>query len=187
MDCGAERATKSLERLGPVPTLSYLTWQERVTKTNKKVLEPLPDEERAYRMLELDRLELTMKVKHGRVLEAREARMEAAEACSDAEVARETTERAREAFAREVERARSAFTEAAEEAEERAEYERYRAETAQARAAQHADSESAHARLAARLAEINVARDRAMAEDMQAFDREATRDRLAKRCAACVG
>ena len=54
---------------------------------------------------------------------------------------------------------------AAEEAEERAEYERYRAEAAQARA-----------RLAARLAEINVARDRAMAEDMQAFDREATRD-----------
>jgi membrane protein involved in colicin uptake len=89
-------------------------------------------------------------------------------------VARETAERAREAFACEVEEARSALEKEAEEAEDRGEYERYRAEAAQARA----DSESAHARLAARLAEINVARDRAMAEGMRAFDREATRDRL---------
>ena len=86
--CDAERAAKSLERLGPCPTLSYIGGLDYVTTIDgRKRQVPMPEEERKCRMLELDRWELTQRVAAEERLAEMQAEHEARVARLDAEEA----------------------------------------------------------------------------------------------------
>ena len=86
--CDVERAAKSLERLPPCPTLSYLGGLDYVaTIDGRKRHVPMPEEERECRMLELDEWELSQQVAAEERLHEMQAKHEAHMAHLDAEEA----------------------------------------------------------------------------------------------------
>ena len=131
----AERAAKSLERVGPCPTISYLLGTDMPIATvmrngrKTKVKMEMPEKERECRMAELDRWELTRKIKHTLAVDANEARGATYDARADAdelhlrvaEFAQLRVEMAQaSAEAREAEARAASSQQLADEAEERA-------------------------------------------------------------------
>ena len=111
--CDAERAQKSLERLGPCPTPAYLNGLElpRQRIGGKLVHVPIPQDEREYRVALFERWVATQELAGELKLEALRADHEAYEASADAEDAREAADAAAQAEAA----AAAAATDAAEE------------------------------------------------------------------------